>query len=267
MREPQDRGGPGQTNAGAARCTRGYAIGEIGPGPAPSDSTRWSSAGGRAGRRLCVRLPSGASPPFRRGCHPPPAPWVEVPTGTTSRRRTSARTDRIRSHRALMGARPTGDPDRRGALLATAVSRPSLSVHVVAAARLALIACIEVRAIGSVYGGMERCRSPEIAMDPDAGAGLVTAEAARARAGEPVARSNRRTWRAAETLWVRIRWPRSPMGTLRGDRNRIKARVYAGVCTTRPRRRFAAQWSHSGTVTTRRQSVLPILVQSGIVAP
>ena len=187
---------------------------------------------------------------------------------TTSRRRRSARTDRIRSHRTLMGARPTGDPDRRGALLATAVSRPSLSVHVVAAARLALIAthdaCARLAACMGGWKGAGRRRSrwiPTPALvwsrpeprEPVPGSPLPVRTVE--RGGRP-----RRCGYASAGLGR----PWAPCGaTGTGSRPGCTP-----VCApTRPRRRCAAQRSHSGTVTPRCQLVLPILVQSGIVAP
>ncbi len=61
------RSGPGQTKAGAASCPLDT-IGEDRPGPWCATVV---STGGRAGRRHLLN-PFGASPPFRRGCHPPP---------------------------------------------------------------------------------------------------------------------------------------------------------------------------------------------------
>jgi hypothetical protein len=111
----------------------------------------------------------------------------------------SARRTGSRSHRAQRWARPTGCPDRRGALLATADLRPGLPStswrRRVSPDRNAR-KCARMAALW----GLVRCMSPEIREDPDAGAGHVTASAARARAGEPAARSMGRTWRAAEAL-------------------------------------------------------------------
>ena len=70
-------------------------------------------------------------------------------------------------------------------------------------------------------------------MGPDAGAGGVAAEAARARAGEPAALPVVRRWRAAETLWVRIRWPRSPTATMPGAGHGFKRDAYRDVYSSR----------------------------------
>ena len=71
------------------------------------------------------------------------------------------------------------------------------------AARLAAIARIEERAIGSVWGVGKVLQSPTAQVDLDAGAGQVTASAARARTGEPAARPTIGAWRAAEARGVR----------------------------------------------------------------
>ncbi len=122
----------GQTKADAASCPLGCDR----RGSARSLVRTDVSTGGRAGRRHLPN-PFGASPPFRRGCHPPPERERESRPGRDSRRRAIARTNRNRSRRAPSEGRRRPDlTDRRGAFLATAVSRPD-SVHGWVAVRLA----------------------------------------------------------------------------------------------------------------------------------
>ena len=225
-------GGPGQASAGAARCTRGCAIGEIGP----------VQRGGldQVVERRRARMPPALSSSALRGITSVPARMSSATSdvrwesrqGTTSRRRKGARQTGVQVAPRPGWAWPTGRPGpprstpRDGRVPGRAL-RPRRGGGASRLDRTHRGARDWQR-----YGGMGRCMSPGAAMGPDAGAGGVTAEAARARAGEPAARPVARAWRAAGTLWVRIRWPRSPTGTLPGVGDGFKRDGYRGVYPT-----------------------------------
>ena len=102
---------------------------------------------------------------------------------------SNATTNRNRSCRPLgEGQATTEIPDRRGAFLATTDPR-SDSVHALVAARLARSHASKSARLAALCGVVKVLQSPQIPEDPDAGAGLVTATAVGARAGEPAARS------------------------------------------------------------------------------
>ncbi len=154
-----------------------------------------SSTGGRAGRRHRVPNPFGASPPFRRGCHPPPEREQESRPGRESRRRATP--ERTETGRAAPneGRNTTEIADRRGAFLATTDPRSGLRPRTGGGTPRA-IARIEVRAIGSAYVVGKVLLSPQAAEDPGAGAGgVATIKVAGARAGELAARSTVGRWR------------------------------------------------------------------------
>ncbi len=192
------RSGPGQTSAGAARCTRCDRRGSA--RSSAVDST--SKVERRRARRPPARVPNpfGASPPFRRGCHPPQVSGRESRPGRLEPSASNATTNRNRSCRPQgEGQATTEIPDRRGAFLATTDPR-SDSAHALVAGTPRAIARIERARDWQRYVVGKVLQSPRIPEDPDAGAGLVTATAVGARAGEPAARSISRTWRATEAL-------------------------------------------------------------------
>ena len=204
-REAARRSGSGQTSAGAARCTRGMRSRMDRPGPARVTRPVGRAPAGARAADLRSLTPSGASPPFRRGCASATSGvGGDSGRGTTSRRRTCVR-DRPVPGRAPPGdgqARP-GDPIRRGAVLATAgcpgrAFRPCTWV----AARLARSHASKERAIGSVWGVGKVLQSPR------------TSDGSRRRCwpGHGISRGSsyrgarcpldHRTWRAADALWV-----------------------------------------------------------------
>jgi len=95
--------GPGQTKAGAASCPLD-AIGE----DRPLSLSAHSCEHRRARRPPASSNPFGASPPFRRGCHPPPERRARVPTRNDEPSTSNARTNRNRSRRAQTRAEATG---------------------------------------------------------------------------------------------------------------------------------------------------------------
>ena len=96
--------GPRQAKADAASCPQRKRSARI--GPVHEVCATVVTTGGRAGRRL-HRTPSGASPPFRRRCHPPPEREKRSRPGTTSRRRTTLeRTETGRAAPNEGGTRP-----------------------------------------------------------------------------------------------------------------------------------------------------------------
>ncbi len=137
----------------------------------------------RARRPPVPSNPVGASPPFRRGCHPPPEHERESRPGRDSRRRAIARTNRNRSRRAPSEGRrrpdhgPSRSVPRDGRL--PAGLRPRMGGGTPRA-----IARIEVRAIGSAMW-LERCgcrRGPQRISGAGAG-GVATRKVAGARVG------------------------------------------------------------------------------------
>jgi hypothetical protein len=106
--ERRMRSGPGRRRQ-TRRPALLDAIGEDRPGP-------WCAPGvhRRARRPPASSNPFGASPPFRRGCHPPPEREQESRPGPDSRRRAIARTNRNRSRRAHARGRrrPDHGPSR-----------------------------------------------------------------------------------------------------------------------------------------------------------
>jgi hypothetical protein len=174
---------PGQAGAGAARCTRGSRSARSARSSA-GDSTGWSSAGGRAGRRLVIVA--------LRGITSVPARMSSATSNV--RRESRAGDDEPSAHERPTSRNPSrtaprvggadrGEPDRRGALLATAVSRPS-PPSTSWRRRVSPDRAHRGARDWQRYGGMERCVSPEARTGPGAGAGGDAAEAARARAGE-----------------------------------------------------------------------------------
>jgi hypothetical protein len=145
----------------------------------------------RRARRPPARVPnlSGASPPFERGCASATGEWKGVPTG-------QARAVGEQHHNEPkpvvppqgQGQATTEISDRRGAFLAT--TEPAVGLRPRPGGGHASRDRTHRRArdwqryvVGKVL------QSPRIPRDPDAGAGLVTATAVGARAGEPAARS------------------------------------------------------------------------------
>ncbi len=141
----------------------------------------------RARRPPTSSNPFGASPPFRRGCRPPPERERESRPGTTSRRRaTPERTETGRAAPNEDGTRPSCGSSRR----IPRDDRPPVGLRPRPGGGHASRDRTHRRArdwqryvVGKVL------QSPQIPEDPDAGAGLVTATAVGARAGEPAARS------------------------------------------------------------------------------
>ena len=166
MRSPEDRPGP-------ARLTR------------PLEVER------RRARRPPARVPNpfGASPPFRRGCHPPLVSGRESRPGRLEPSASNATTNRNRS------CRPLGEGQATTEILRSSRSiprddRPPVGLRPRPGGGHASRDRTHQRArdwqryvVGKVL------QSPQIPEDPDAGAGLITATAVGARAGEPAARS------------------------------------------------------------------------------
>ena len=146
------------------------------------------STGGRAGRRHLPN-PFGASPPFRRGCHPPPEREQESRPGRESRRRaTPERTETGRAAPNEGGPRPelriVEEHSSQRPILWSGL-RPRTGGGTPRA-----IARIEVRAIGSAMWLVRCCCRHRPQRIPGAGAGGVAAiKVAGARAGELAAGS------------------------------------------------------------------------------
>ena len=162
-RTPHDRRTGGRR--AQARHAALDAIGEIGPGP--GRATRCRTPGGRAGRRHLPN-PFGASPPFRRGCHPPPERRPESDQERESRRR--GRPDRPRP----VAPRPDDGREATGGRTVEECSSrrpyPGRTPPAPGGGTPRAIARIKVRAIGSAVWlvrcfsrrGPQRIRTPAL---------------------------------------------------------------------------------------------------------
>ena len=172
-------------------------------GSARSADVRNSCDHRRARRPPASSNPSGASPPFRRRCHPPPEP-ERVPTRNDEPSASSARTNRNRSRRPQRERNTTNVSDRRGAFLTTTdplVSTPSTPWWRHASRDRTHRSARDWQryVVGKVL------LSSETARDPDAGAGVVAIiKIAGARAGELATRPTIERGGRLKSFLVRI---------------------------------------------------------------
>ena len=117
------------------------------------------------------------------------------------------------------------------------------------AARLAAIARIEERAIGSVWGVGKVLQSPTARVDLDAGAGQVTASAAGARTGELAARPTVGAWRAAEARGVR-----TPVASVAHGHDVVRRVARQGHCVRECVRRASPAGGRSAGEPARRSA-------------
>ena len=178
--------GPGRRGQARHRCPR-YAIGEDRPGPRDAQHLVERRRARRPPAR--DRTPSGASPPFRRGCHPPPERREQSRPGMTSRRRaTPQRTEAGRATpkrgRNTTGLRIVEEHSSRRPI-------PGRDpVHALVAVRLARSHASKCARFGSTMWLVRCCCRRGPLEDPDAGAGgVATIEAVGARAGKLATRS------------------------------------------------------------------------------
>ena len=131
--ERRMRSRPGQTSAGAARCTRCDRRGSA--RSSAVDSTRSRAPAGARAAGSEDRAPRGiTSIPARMSSAT--RTWVRVPTRHDEPSASNAATNRNRSRRPPTRAEHDRVADRRGAFLATTDPRTG-SVHALVAARLA----------------------------------------------------------------------------------------------------------------------------------
>ena len=195
--------------------------------------------------------PPGASPPFRRGCAS-----ATSSVGGRTRARNAEPSAHVCPQQTGPGRAPpmTGRHDQGIRSVEEHSSRRPMSGRAFrpsgrVAARLAAIARIEERAIGSVWGVGKVLQSPTAQVDLDAGAGQVTASAAGARTGELAARPTVGAWRAAEARGVR-----TPVASVAHGHDVVRRVARQGHCVRECVRRASPAGGRSAGEPARRSA-------------